>query len=118
MFLSSSRGFTELDQQMSRQCRPSGKGGGKNAPIPLLIECPNNLLAVVFVYELSVLLLANLAAVLEHLALLALLQLHALARLSLAEQRASYRKLHYVARAQSAKMGQIIVFSMLKSTPT
>ena len=88
MFLSSSRGFTELDQQMSRQCRPSGKGGGKNAPIPLLIECPNNLLAVVFVYELSVLLLANLAAVLEHLALLALLQLHAHARLGPVEQEA------------------------------
>ena len=75
---------------------------GKNAPLPLLIECPNNLLAVVHVFELSVLLLANLAAVLEHLALLALLQLHALARLSLVEPEASYGKLHHAARAQPA----------------
>ena len=80
---------------MTNKGRPSGKGGGKNAPLPLLIECPNNLLAVVLVYELSVLLLANLAAVLEHLALFALLQLHALARLSLVEQEASYGKLHH-----------------------
>ena len=103
---SSWRGLAEPRQQGSRQCRspgrPQGKGSRKKCSTPLLLELPSNLYAVVLVYELPVLLVANLAAVLEHLALLALLQLHALARLSLVEQEASYGKLHHGATAQPA----------------
>ena len=59
-----------------------------SSPLLLPLGCLGHLLAVVTMYALPVLHLASLAAVLEHLAPLALLQLHLLPRLVPVEQEA------------------------------